>query len=678
MTVKSKKVKVGRTDILTAEPTGLVLNKQELSSIKDIAYTYPDEEFMYLRENEFDTFDPYNKLDNLKVLDLSLNSIQSCDFLWGGPLSKESLREAQLPRLRHLYLTGNCIDSLEGFTQLDKLETLALSSNSIQSFEGLGDLPNLRVLSLNFNDITNFKHFPFLPSLHALNLIGNPIANGDSAEGHAHFRRMAIALSGEQLCKIDGVPITAEEVDAAQAYKGKIVFCMMEGFVPPMGVDDATVEDEAEAFLLKVQQKATEDMPLRLQSIHLEPGRRKPCPEGSGKSGYPGPYPPTEGKPITLNVCLQDTRPVSKRKTEIFHSQWIFPVTFKAAGDASEVFVVGSMNQWQGEIALERVEQEGKDGTPNVSFQTNLYLCPGEYEYRYIVDGVEKISEERRRTSKYGKGTCNYCPVLSSSFPDAEEEDRDTILYIRWLRSNSTNGWSLIHDENGLTYTPTSADVGLCLRAEVLSYLDGQFTSIMFDITCPIEPAAPECTSIKIEGENEEGRTLFCSADYMGGNEGDSVLTWVRVLPNGSEEELTCNNWQYQCTNEDVGCRIKAIYVPVRDDGTEGEPKSCESNVVTAARPTIDSPQFVGELRGGNEIAIEYEFIGGQEGASRYQWFRHDIEGDTFIPIKGETSHSYFTTDEDVGHMLMVEVTPINTAGVEGATEELVTEEIQA
>eukprot|EP01063_Lacrimia_lanifica_P038246 TRINITY_DN807_c0_g1_i1.p1 TRINITY_DN807_c0_g1~~TRINITY_DN807_c0_g1_i1.p1 ORF type:complete len:676 (+),score=302.59 TRINITY_DN807_c0_g1_i1:57-2084(+) len=665
-----------KKDNVGSGPTGLVFNKQELHTIKDIAYTYPDEEFMYLRENEFDTFDPYNKLENLKVLDLSLNSITNCDFLWGGSLSKAHLREAQLPRLRHLYLTGNSIESLEGFSRLDKLETLALSSNSIQSFEGLGDLPNLRVLSLNFNDISNFKHFPFLPSLHSLNLVGNPIdPDKDDPDGHAHFRKMAIALCGPNLMKIDGVPITDEELDSAAAYRGKIVFCMIEGFVPPIGEDDAVVEDRAEEFLLKMQHMLTEDKPLRLHSIHLEPSRSKPCADGSGKTGYPGPHPPTEGKPITLHVCLQDTRPVNKRKTEIFHSQWIFPVLFKAAGDATEVFVVGSVNQWQGEIPLDKIEGDAKGN--GVSFQTNLYLCPGEYEYRYIVDRVEKIAEERKRTSRFGKGTCNYCNVPTSSFPDTDEEERDTILYIRWLRSNATNGFSLIHDQNGLQYVPTAQDVGHCLRAEVLSYLDGRFSSIVFDITCPIEPAMPECTSIKIEGEHEEGRELFCSAEYMGGVEGESTLQWVRVLPDGSEVDLECHSWQYLCTAQDVGCRVSAIYTPIRDDGKVGEPRSCESSVITAARPTIDGPQFVGELKGGSSISIDYTFIGGEEGQSRFQWFRHDEAGDTFVPIKGETHQSYFTCDEDVGHMLMVEVTPVNTAGVNGATEELITEEIQ-
>ena len=620
-----------------AGPTGLVFNKQELSSIKDIAYNYPNEEFMYLRENEFDTFDPYNKLENLKVLDLSLNSISSCEFLWGGSLSKESLREAQLPRLRHLYLTGNCIETLEGFSRLDKLETLALSSNNIKSFEGLGDLPNLRVLSLNFNEISNFKHFPFLPSLHSLNLVGNPIdpdkdQGEDGSSGHEHFRKMAIALSGPNLMKIDGWPISEEEVESAEAYRGKIVFCMMEGFVPSIGVDDSVVEDEAEAFLLKMQQKLTEDKPLRLQSIHLEPGRRRPCPDGSGKTGYPGPYPPTEGKPITLHVCLQDTRPVSQRKTEIFHSKYIFPVAFKVAGDATEVYVVGSVNQWQGEIPLDRAEGE------SVPFQTNLYLCPGEYEYRYIVDGVEKISDTRKRTSKYGKGTCNYCPVHPNSFPNTDDEERDTILYIRWLRSNSTNGFSLIHDENGLSYTPGPQDVGLCLRAEVLSYLDGQFNSIVFDITCPIEPAEPECTNLKLEGECEEGRTLFCCADYMGGAEGVSRLSWVRLHGDGSEVEAENGPFQYQCTPEDVDCRLRAVYTPIRDDGREGAPVMCESEVIKSARPMIDNPQFVGVLKSGSVISIDFTFLGGEPGPSRYQWYRQDEANDTFVQIPKETN----------------------------------------
>ena len=40
-------------------------------------------------------------------------------------------------------------------------------------------------------------------------------------------------------------------------------------------------------------------------------------------------------------------------------------------------------------------------------------------------------------------------------------------------------------------------------------------------------------------------------------------------------------------------------------------------------------------------------------------------------------TQSYHTNDGDVGLMLMVEVTPVNSAGVAGLTEELITEEIQ-
>ena len=83
----------------------------------------------------------------------------------------------------------------------------------------------------------------------------------------------------------------------------------------------------------------------------------------------------------------QDMRELKVRKKNIFFSTYIFPVAFKVSGEASEVFVVGSMNKWKQPIPLQRCD----DPETGVYFQTTLYLPAGDYEYRYLVDGVEKV-----------------------------------------------------------------------------------------------------------------------------------------------------------------------------------------------------------------------------------------------------------------------------------------------
>eukprot|EP00659_Diplonema_papillatum_P019895 gene19895-30594_t len=261
----------------------LVLNKQELNSIKQIAYEYPDVEYLYLRENDFDNFDPYIRLTGLKALDLSLNNIQSVAFLWGGTLPTNTGGELALPRLRHLFLTGNCITTLHGLAYLNTLETLALSNNSIASFEGLGSLPNLKVLSLSFNDVQNFKHFPFLPSLASISMQGNPVAASPT------YRVMAASVCCAYLNKIDGRRITDGEMDLADCLQGKVAFCITEGFIPT-SLDEELVKAEADAFLLELQRQQSIGKPLRLQSISLARADDSP---------YKGTT-PIQGVPIVL------------------------------------------------------------------------------------------------------------------------------------------------------------------------------------------------------------------------------------------------------------------------------------------------------------------------------------------------------------------------------------------
>lgn len=113
----------------------------------------------------------------------------------------------------------------------------------------------------------------------------------------------------------------------------------------------------------------------------------------------------------------------------------------------------------------------------NVFFHTTLYLPPGEYEYRYIVDGEEKVSEHTKTTSKFNDTVCNMYKVTGVA--EDLDPNSSTLLHIRWLRSNVNSGFDLIEGENFLVHVPGFKDVGCCLRAEVLSYLNGQFEGIV-------------------------------------------------------------------------------------------------------------------------------------------------------------------------------------------------------
>ncbi|RNF10571.1 leucine-rich repeat protein [Trypanosoma rangeli] len=610
------------------KPSGLVLNKKDLRSVHEVTLANYAAEYIYLRENELTEFDTEVTMENLKVLDLSINEIcGTVDFL------------SKTPFLRHLYMTGNRVESLHGIANFTPLETLCLSENAINSFEGLERLPNLRVLSLNFNNISSFEHYPNLPSLHTLNLVGNPVTAIPS------YRSMAIAINNPNLVTIDGNSVSGEERAALEHYQGKVAYCICEGFI----VEGDNVEEAADAFLLKLQRAREKSRHLQLCSIRLTS-------EDETRNVL------TEGIPVRLTCCLQDIRPYEQRETDMFSSRELIPATFRISGEATEVFVVGSMNNWTDPIELERGGDEGE-----TYFHTTLYLPVGEYEYRYIVDGVEIDPEANGVMSTYKQGFCYIYKV-----PEVEhtDDDKDTVLHIRWMKSTQGSRYETIEDNNTLTYMPTVADVGCCLRAEVLAYVDGIFSFLYFDISTPIIAGPPTCSQLEVKGKAVEGHVLVAEADYVGGVEGNSHLSWFRITPDGGEIPIDINDpWAgYKLTSDDVDCRIKVEFTPVRDDWVAGEPKSVLTAPVMAGAPECESIKIIGDLIEGSELGVEIVYSGGVEGESYYQWLRKDDSSEEYTPIEGENTTRYVPTLEDVGRCLAVEYTPVNKQGEEGET----------
>lgn len=606
---------------------GLTLNRKDLRSVCEVTRQNPFTEYLYLRENELTQFDADITMANLRVLDLSINDI-------GGTVNFLE----KTPALRHLYLTGNKIESLHGIAKLPFLETLCLSDNVINSFEGLEHLPNLRVLSLNFNNISSFEHYPYLPSLHTLDLVGNHVAD------LPFYRSMAIAINNPGLVTIDGNPIQEEERVAVEHYQGKVAHCICEGFV----VEGDDVEEAADAFLLKLQRVREKSKCLQLCSIRL-------APENENKSVF------TEGTPVVLTCCLHDIRSYEEQTGNLFYSSYLYPVTFKVSGEATEVFAIGSMNNWTDPIELERREENGE-----VYFHGVLYLPAGDYEYRYVVDGVEVIPEVNGVMSKHKQGLCYLCRVTKLEQP----EDRDTILHIRWMRSVNGNCYEVIEDNNSLTYTPTADDVGCCLRAEVLAYVNGNFSFLYHDISTPIVAGQPTCPRLEIRGKSVEGHVLMADADYVGGVEGNSSLSWFRITPDGQDIPIdTVNPWSgYKLKSSDIGCRIKVEFVPMRNDWVAGEPRSVVTAPVVAGAPECESIKIIGNLIEGSELEVEVVYSGGVEGDSYYQWLRKGDGTEEYFPIEKETATRYVPTLEDVGKCLAVEYTPVNKEGEEGET----------
>ena len=62
-------------------------------------------------------------------------------------------------------------------------------------------------------------------------------------------------------------------------------------------------------------------------------------------------------------------------------------ITFKLdVPEAAHVSVAGNFNDW--DIDSHPLRMNGKKGSPEGAWQKAMYLEPGTYEYRFIVDGI--------------------------------------------------------------------------------------------------------------------------------------------------------------------------------------------------------------------------------------------------------------------------------------------------
>jgi hypothetical protein len=109
----------------------------------------------------------------------------------------------------------------------------------------------------------------------------------------------------------------------------------------------------------------------------------------------------------------------------------------------------------------------------------------------------------------------------------------------------------------------------------------------------PVLCKPPFVASVKIAGDAFEGETLYCTKRYSGGREGASRIRWLRIRPDGAREEARgwCS-WDeggksLALGREDVGCKIKAIVLPVRADGVEGREASSMPTDPVEARGTL-------------------------------------------------------------------------------------------
>uniref|UniRef100_A0A0X3PR34 Protein phosphatase 1 regulatory subunit 7 n=3 Tax=Schistocephalus solidus TaxID=70667 RepID=A0A0X3PR34_SCHSO len=106
----------------------------------------------------------FEKCENLTVLDLSFNQLQSIEFL------------QKLPSLRELYLSNNQVESITPLMFCKNLTDLDLTANKIvEAKEGLSGLSSLQSVNLSRNKISSLFGLNKLPHVTTFNISGNKL-----------------------------------------------------------------------------------------------------------------------------------------------------------------------------------------------------------------------------------------------------------------------------------------------------------------------------------------------------------------------------------------------------------------------------------------------------------------------------------------------------------------------
>ena len=151
-------------------------NMQKLVSLKISGPQVP-------QINSIDEIEGFEKLINLRELDLSRNEIseiknlEKCLKLKKLDLSYNYLNEIKcldfLTELEYLNLSSNGISEIYGLNSLLNLKELDLRENYITEINGFESLVNLKILKLDYNEISVIKGFENLNKLEFLSISNN-------------------------------------------------------------------------------------------------------------------------------------------------------------------------------------------------------------------------------------------------------------------------------------------------------------------------------------------------------------------------------------------------------------------------------------------------------------------------------------------------------------------------
>nr|XP_010905429.1 187-kDa microtubule-associated protein AIR9 isoform X2 [Elaeis guineensis] len=588
----------------------------------------PNLEFVYLRDNLLSSVEGIKILKRVKVLDLSFNDFKGPGF--------EPLGNCKV--LQQLYLAGNQITSLATLPQFPNLEFLSVAQNRLKSL-CMASQPRLQVLAASKNKISTLKGFPHLPLLEHLRVEENPILD------MPHLEAVSILLVGPTLKKFNDRDLSPDELGIAKLYPAHTALCIRDGweFCHPELAADSTF-----AFLVEQWKD------------HLPPGYML-------KEAFVDQ--PFEGDACR---CLFNFVNLSSDSELVLKFQWFIgdrtPTNFVPIADAVHEVYWPKYEDIDRHLKVECTPALRDIEYPPI-FAVSSPVSPGTgypkvlnlRVHGELVEGnvIKGFAEVAWCGGTPGKGVASWLRRRWNSSPVVivGAEDEEYRLTVDDIDS------SLV-----FMYTPVTEE--------------GVKGEPQYAMTDFIKAAAPSVNNVRIVGDAVEGNMIKGFGEYFGGKEGPSKFKWFRESKEtGNFILLSSGTIEYTLTKEDVGRRLKFVYIPMNLEGQEGESASAMTERVKRAPPKVVNLKIVGDMREGNKVIVTAAVTGGTEGSSRVQWFKT-----TSLKLEGENGLEAVSTSKiakafriplgAVGCYIVAKFTPMAPDGETGEPAYVISEKV--
>lgn len=214
-------------------------------------------------------------------------------------------------------------------------------------------------------------------------------------------------------------------------------------------------------------------------------------------------------------------------------------------------------------------------------------------------------------------GKASESEVLSSTGVMFENEADQMIwqkykkdVKYQWLRSSGPgleHAFEILPLQRTRSYKIRSEDVGFVLCCEcTMTDIFGRNMEPVVAMTSPISPGVPKMDKLEIEGRGYHTNLYAVRGIYSGGKEGKSIIQWFRAMAGRPDLVPIIGEVgrMYEADVDDIGCRLVAVYTPVREDGLGGAPISASTD------PIAIEPEVAREVKQKLELgAVKFEVL---------------------------------------------------------------------